>query len=96
MVTFEPSTSNLPDGEIPVVKTEQFATFRQVIRPKVQSEVHILIVSILRHLRLGRFTGRMTIEVNQGGVREIVTEQKSAHIPEGTVADKAIEKEFSK
>jgi hypothetical protein len=86
----------MEESEIPVVRSEQFGTFRQVIRPKSQDQIAALLQLLHKVLRLNKFTGHITMHLNQGGVREIVTEQKTAHIPEGSVAGKVLDATFKK
>jgi hypothetical protein len=82
--------------DIPVVKSEQFGTYRQVIRPTSQDQISALLTALHKILRLKKFTGHITMFLNQGGVREIVTEQKTAHIPDESVAGKFLDAQFRK
>lgn len=83
------------EPEIPVAHAEQFATYRQVIRPPDQEGVALLLTALHRILRSQRFTGKVTLNLNQGGVRDLITEQVTAVRP-GSEADIALEKNFSK
>lgn len=69
-------TPNDLKTEIPIEKKEMIHTFRQTIRPVAQTGVPGLMETLWDSLRKGRFTGNVTVHMNQGGVRDIVTEQK--------------------
>lgn len=60
----------------PVTKSETVEIFRQTIRPPDQIGIPRLLEALWSVLRRGRFTGHVTVHLNQGGVRDIVTEQK--------------------
>lgn len=68
--------NDLQAENIPVVKSETVKTFRQTIRPPEQIGVPRLLEALWAVLRRGRFTGHVTVHLNQGGVRDIVTEQR--------------------
>ena len=86
----------MQEDEIPVVKSEQFATYRQHIRPSSQSQLSALLSALTEALRLKRFTGQVVMKVNQGGIREIITDQYTTSIAEESLTGKALEKEFGK
>lgn len=83
------------EDEIIVTKTENFATFRQHIRPKSQEAVLSIISALLDVYRAAHITGPVTIHFNQGGVRSMEYDQ-IASIPVGSEADKAVETLFAK
>lgn len=83
------------EPEIPVSSSEQFATYRQVIRPPNQEEIAYLLAALHRILRSQRYTGKITLNLNQGGVRDIITEQITT-VKAGSEADIALEKNFAK
>ena len=61
-------------SELIPVKSEMVKTYRQTIRPpRVQLEGILPVLG--RMLRAGKFTGKVTINVIQGGIRDIITEQ---------------------
>jgi hypothetical protein len=66
-------------SELNVVKDEEFATNRVVIVPKDQEQVAEALVAIHEECVAGKFTGNVTVNYNQGGVPNIVTE----HIKSG-------------
>ena len=68
--------NDLQSDEIPVTKSETIKTFRQTIRPPDQITIPRLLEALWTVLRKGRFTGHVTVHLNQGGVRDIVTEQR--------------------
>lgn len=82
-------------NDIKVDRREHFATYRQVIRPHAADEAADLITSLYRALRIQKFTGPVTINMNQGGIRDIVTEQIT-RVPLGSEADLVLEKAFGK
>ena len=84
------------EDEIPVIKSEQFATYRQHIRPSSQSQLSALLSALIEALRLKRFTGQVVMKINQGGVREIITDQYTAPIAEESAAGKALDSHFGK
>lgn len=61
---------------LPLVNSESVHTFRQTFRPPTQIGIPRLLEALWIVLRKGRFTGLVTLHINQGGVRDIVTEQK--------------------
>lgn len=68
--------NDLQSDDIPVTRSETIKTFRQTIRPPEQIGVPRLLEALWAVLRRGRFTGHVTVHLNQGGVRDIVTEQR--------------------
>lgn len=82
-------------NELNVTKTEQFATFRQVVTPVDQANVVDTFSTLLRLYREGKITGALVVNFNQGGVRNFVTDQL-ARIRSGSDADKAFEELFGK
>jgi hypothetical protein len=68
--------NDLQADNIPVAKSETVRTFRQTIRPPDQLSIAALMEALWAVLRRGRFTGHVTVHLNQGGVRDIVTEQR--------------------
>jgi hypothetical protein len=62
-------------NDIPVVKREQFETYKQTIRPRNQEEVDEIMTALHKTMRLDKFTGSVNITVSQGGIREIVAQQ---------------------
>ena len=84
--------SSIPraDLEIPVERSEQFATYRQTIRPSTSESVPDLLLVLYKQLRSQKFTGPVTIHMSMGGVRSIVTEQ-IARVQLGSDADAALE-----
>jgi hypothetical protein len=82
--------SSIPQVEIKVEKSEQYATYRQTIRPSAPESVPDLLLVLYRQLRTQKFTGPVTIHMSMGGVRSIVTEQ-IARVQIGSPADAALE-----
>lgn len=68
--------SDLQSENITVSKSESFEIYRQTIRPPDQVGIVRLFEALWMVLRRGRFTGQVTLHLNQGGIRDIVTEQK--------------------
>ena len=61
----------MAESEIQVVKSEQFGTYRQTIRPATQEQIPAIVDALHKILRLKRFTGVITEHWNQGGVRTL-------------------------
>lgn len=61
---------------LPLVNSETVHTFRQTFRPPTQIGIPRLMEALWTVLRRGKFTGVVTWHVNQGGLRDVVTEQK--------------------
>lgn len=68
--------ADLRDDNIPVAKTETITTLRQTIRPPDQNGIPRLLEALWAIMRRGKFTGHVTLHLNQGGVRDIVTEER--------------------
>lgn len=83
------------ENDIPVISTEQFATFRQVIQPDTQESVPATIVALLEVYKRNHMTGTAVIHINTGGVRSLTYDQ-IAKIPVGSFADKAVEELFAR
>lgn len=81
--------------ELNVTKTEQLATYRQMVTPPDQASVVDIFTTLVRLYRQGNLTGSMVVNFNQGGVRNFVADQL-AIVPEGSEADKAFEELFGK
>jgi len=89
------ATSTAPMEEVMVERSEQFATYRQTIRPHTQEEVMRILSLLYPTLRTDKFTGSVTIHMVMGGVRTIVTDQ-IARIPAKSEADIVLERNFRK
>ena len=76
--------------EIKVERTEQYATYKQTIRPASPESFPDLMIVLFKQLRAQKFTGPVTIHLSMGGVRSIVTEQ-IARVQLGSDADAALE-----
>jgi hypothetical protein len=61
--------------QIPIAEVEQFKTYRQVIRAASAVELMEYISAMDAEIRVRKFTGKLTINWNQGGTRLIVAEQ---------------------
>ena len=85
----------MAEHEIEVESSEQFATFRQRIRPENQESVSSTIAALLEVYRANHLTGTATININMGGVRSLVYDQV-ARIPPESAADEAIEELFAR
>jgi len=85
----------MEENQIEVEQAEQFATFRQRIRPKEQESVSSIITALLEVYRQNYLTGSATITFNMGGVRSLVYDQV-AKIPAGSQADKSVEELFAR
>jgi hypothetical protein len=71
--------NDLEEPRIPdaiITKKETVHTYRQTIKPPDQIGMPRLFEALWSVLRKGRFTGHVTVHLNQGGVRDIVTEQR--------------------
>jgi len=60
---------------IPIAKTEQFKVFRNEIRPASLPELLDYITAMEAEMRAKKFTGKLTIDWNEGGKRRILAEQ---------------------
>jgi hypothetical protein len=60
---------------VEVIKTETVTTLRQTIHVPDQIGVPRVLEAMWAVMRKGKFTGHFTVNINQGGVRGIVTEQ---------------------
>ena len=68
--------------EVPTSKIEQFKTFRTLVTPKSREELMSYIEAMDEEIRQRKFTGKLTIEWNQGGARLIVAEQVASDFVE--------------
>lgn len=83
-----------PDS-IPVDRSEQFATFRQTVTPENQESVVSIVAALIGTYRANHITGPITINLNQGGVRNIIADQ-TAKVPEGSPADTVFDEFFGR
>lgn len=60
---------------IPIAKAEQFKVFRNEIRPATLADLLDYITAMEAEMRLKKFTGKLTIDWNEGGKRRILAEQ---------------------
>jgi hypothetical protein len=61
-------------SELNVVRDEEFATNRKVIVPLDQDQVAEALVAIHDECVGGKFTGKVVVNYNEGGVPNILTE----------------------
>lgn len=61
--------------QIPISKVEQFKVFRQEIRPANLSELLRFLEVMDAEIVSKKFTGKLTIDWNEGGKRRILAEQ---------------------
>jgi len=61
-------------SELNVVRDEEFATNRKVIVPENQDQVAEALVAIHDECVAGKFTGKVTVNYQTGGVPNILTE----------------------
>jgi len=61
-------------SELNVVRDEEFATNRKVIVPENQDQVPEALVAIHDECAAGKFTGKICVNYNEGGVTNITTE----------------------
>lgn len=67
---------DIQSTELPLVNQESIHIFKQTFRPPSQIAIPRLLEALWTVLRKGRFSGIVTLHLNEGGVRDIVTEQK--------------------
>jgi hypothetical protein len=60
---------------IEVVKREKIVSYRETVALKNKDRIPEAIAHIQRQIHSGKVTGKVGINVNQGGVTQIVTEQ---------------------
>lgn len=61
--------------DVDVVSTEKIETLRQVVHIPEQIAVPRILEAMWNVMRRGKFTGVVTMTLNAGGVRGIVTEE---------------------
>jgi hypothetical protein len=83
----------MDESEIQVTKSEQIATYRQIITPMKQENVPEILLTLLKVYRASHITGPVTLNFRSGGVSNLVCDQ-IAHVPEGSAADKVLEHLF--
>jgi hypothetical protein len=96
------------EDDIAVTRSEQFATYRQLIEPPATAPGAVkatpeqrhqwaleVVATLLAVSRTGRVTGQIVINMNQGGVRNFIADQV-ARVADGSVADEALEVLFGK
>jgi hypothetical protein len=83
------------EDQICVTRSEQYATYRQVITPNGTGTVQDILTALLEVYKSGRVTGHITVNFNQGGVRNFIADQ-IAKVRDGSVADQELEKLFGK
>lgn len=59
-----------------VVKNTEVSLIRQLIHLDSQDKILSVLGSMIRWMRVGKFTGHIHIQMNQGGVKKIETEQE--------------------
>jgi len=60
-----------------VVKRTEMGIVRQIIHLASQDKFLSVIGSMIEWMRTGKFTGHIHIQINQGGVKKIETEQET-------------------
>lgn len=81
--------------EAVVTKREQFATFRQHIRPKSYEAALEVFGDVLNSYKASKMTGPVTLNFSQGALTVIAYDQ-IVRVPDGSPADKAIFELFAK
>jgi len=81
--------------DIVVTKREQFATFRQHVRPKTHEAAVEIFSHVMQSYKASKLTGPVTINFSQGALTVIAYDQ-IARVPDGSPADKAITELFAK
>jgi hypothetical protein len=76
-------------------KAEQFATFRQTITPHDQSDVAEILGTLIKMYRMSKVTGSLTVHFNQGGIRNLTTDQLAKIVP-GSQEDTMLEDLFAR
>jgi hypothetical protein len=74
-------TPDLEDPEIEIVKSTTVSLFRQIIHLAAQDRFIPTLERMVRLMRLGKFTGHIRIQFNQGGVKKIETEEEIKSSP---------------
>lgn len=67
----------LEDESIQIVKTSELTLFRQIVRLTTQEEFVSVVERMWILMRKGKFTGRMIVSWNMGGVSQIETEEET-------------------
>lgn len=65
------------DEGIQIVKTTNVSLVKQVVHLQTQECFIPVIDRMVRLMRVGKFTGHIHIQMNQGGVKRIETEQET-------------------
>ena len=60
-----------------VVKRTEIGVIRQIIQLASQDKFLPVLGAMIGWMRMGKFTGHIHIQVNQGGVKKIETEQET-------------------
>lgn len=72
---------------IEVIKREKIVSYRETVALKNKSRIPEAIAHIQELIRRGRVTGRVNVNMNQGGVTQVTTEQ-NGRIRLGSELDK--------
>lgn len=83
------------EDDICVTRSEQYATYRQIITPNGTGSAEEIFSALAAVYRANRITGQVVINFGQGGVRNFIADQV-AKVRDGSVADKALEELFGR
>jgi hypothetical protein len=83
------------EEDICVTRSEQYATYRQIITPNGTGTAQDIFAALVEVYRVNRITGQIVINFNQGGARNFIADQV-AKVREGSEADTALEHLFGK
>jgi len=78
-----------------VTRSEQFATYRQVITPNGTGSAQEIFAALVEVYRCNRITGQITINFGQGGVRNFIADQVKK-VRDGSAADEVLENLFGR
>ena len=78
---------------IEVVKREKIVSYRETVALRNKERIPEAIAYIQSQIHHGKVTGKVNVNVNQGGVRDVVTEQ-NARIRLGSELDELTDEAY--
>lgn len=79
---------------IEVIKREKFVSYRETVALKNKEKIPEAIAYIQQQIHSGKVTGSVEVTMNQGGVRQVLTEQ-NGRVRLGSDLDELTDEVFS-
>lgn len=79
---------------IEVVKREKIVSYRETVALRNKARIPEAIAYIQSQINHGKVTGKVSVNMNQGGVSQVLTEQ-NARIKLGSELDEATDEAYS-